>query len=52
MIIDFGVKFVLILGEKPVEIVNLDTSVEITMNKCTLWTVTVRMGYGWIVVGM
>ena len=42
---DSEVEFVLILGGKPY------TRVEITINKCTLQTATVGMGYGWIVVG-
>ena len=30
-----------------VEIVILDTSVEIAMNKFTVWTAIVGMGHGW-----
>ena len=48
---DLGVGFVLILGENPVEIVILDTRVEITMNRFMVWTATVGMGHVWSGMG-
>ena len=36
---------VLILGENPVEIVILDTGVEIARNKCMVWTANIETGH-------